>query len=207
MYVEFNSVSKRFGNRNVLNGVSFRAEGPAMVGLVGPSGAGKSTVLAMIANMEAPDTGSVSSHSGGADQNISWMIQSSPLLTRRSVWDNVALGRSCLGLPVDSYDVAWILRRLKIYDLAAQKVKRLSGGERQRVAVARGLISGSGIMLADEPTASLDALARDAVTDALREAGRTCLVLVATHDSRVAEACDVVFRVDGGEITDVEAGL
>lgn len=202
MFVEFAGVSKRFGERQVLDEVSFRAVGPAMVGLVGPSGAGKSTVLGMIAGMEASDRGHVRTSvetSGGA---LGWIVQSSPLLTRRTVWDNVALGGRCLGFSPDMQKVTSILERLRIDGLAQQKVKRLSRGERQRVAVARGLVARAEILLADEPTASLDAVARDAVTDALKEAGRSCLVLVATHDPRVAAACDVVFKVDGGAILD-----
>lgn len=156
----------------------------------------------MIAGMETVDSGVVRFDSENADRHISWMVQSSPLLTRRSVWDNVALGSGCLGAEPAPHEILSVLERLKIDHLAMQKVQRLSGGERQRVAVARGLIAGTGILLADEPTASLDAVSRDAVTDALREAGQTCLVFVATHDSRVAEACDKVLRVDGGTIID-----
>lgn len=170
-----------------------------MVGLVGPSGAGKSTVLAIIAGMEIVDSGDVILNTGA--DSVGWIVQSSPLLTRRTVWDNVALGSSCLGFRSRDDEIANVLGRLGIHELAAHRVQQLSGGERQRVAVARGLMAGTEILLADEPTASLDAVSRDAVSAALREAGQSCLVLVATHDPRVAESCDLVFRVDGGAIS------
>lgn len=202
MFIEFAGVSKRFGHRTVLDGASFRTDGPAMVGLVGPSGAGKSTVLGMIAGIEFADRGDVRSSADNSEGALGWIVQSSPLLTRRTVWDNVALGGRCVGLSPDAQEVTNVLERLHIEGLAQQKVKQLSGGERQRVAVARGLVAQADILLADEPTASLDAVARDAVTEALKEAGQSCLVLVATHDPRVAAACDVVLEVDGGAILD-----
>ena len=83
--------------------------------------------------------------------------------------------------------------------LAEQACFRLSGGERQRVAIARVLSTAPRMVLADEPTASLDALSRERVCDALRQVAQRGLVLVATHDDYVASRCDLVYRIENGK--------
>ena len=88
------------------------------------------------------------------------------------------------------------LEKVGLAHLARVKSARLSGGERQRVAVARAIVARSPLILADEPTASLDAVSRGKVVEALAEAAASgALVLVATHDAWVAEHCDGVFTL------------
>lgn len=200
MFVRLSAVGKSFGDREILQSASHEFRGPGSTAIMGPSGAGKSTLLSLIAGLDVPDSGSIE-HS--TEDDVAWIVQSSPLLTRRTVWENVALGAECRGVEVhrESSTVRDVLERLAIGPLADEPVGRLSGGERQRVAVARGIVSGAEILLADEPTASLDARSRSLVCDALQavvDAGR--LILVATHDEYVARRCDEILSVEGGRI-------
>lgn len=195
MQVTLANVSKKFGSRTVLSEMSAEFLGPGSYSLMGPSGSGKSTILSLIAGMDEPDLGAITFVTKGVltvRPRIAWILQSSPLLTRRSIWDNVALGPLVRGAKIEEIQerISELLSRFGIASLAHTKVAQLSGGERQRVAVIRALASGDRIILADEPTASLDPQMRDIVCDALLSASEAgALVLIATHDQTVADRC------------------
>ncbi|UJP09308.1 ATP-binding cassette domain-containing protein [Microbacterium sp. KUDC0406] len=197
------NVSKSFDQRTILNDVSFRFDGPGSLAVMGPSGTGKTTVLGIIAGAESLDSGRVHVDGKDSDSSIAWIVQSSPLLTRRTVIENVLLGAICRGLPLtDAQTNASVtLSDLLIEDLATKQIRYLSGGERQRVAVARGIASEASVLLADEPTASLDPEARSAVCDALERTSRSGrIVIIATHDPYVASRCDRVIRLEDGKV-------
>lgn len=160
--------------------------------ILGPSGVGKSTLLGAIAGYISPSEGAIDIEEHAA---IAWAQQSSPVLPRRSVLDNVALGAECQGMPESAARAraATSLDAVGLGTMLGVRAGRLSGGERQRVALARALASNAGIILVDEPTASLDIASRDVVVEAIGAAARwgSCLV-VATHDRYVAEAADSV---------------
>lgn len=182
-----------------------------MMGVMGPSGAGKTSLLAMIGGLLAPSRGRVEL-GGGADAapaRVHWIAQTSALLPHRTALDNVRLGPLSVGRePLEAgYRALASLERVGMGALASRRVRALSGGERQRVAVARILASGPGMILADEPTASLDPLSRAAVCEALRElrdAGS--LVIVSTHDPAVAAACDRVLRIESFGLEEAPRG-
>ncbi|MDP3952607.1 ATP-binding cassette domain-containing protein, partial [Microbacterium sp.] len=201
MQLKITAVSLAFGDRELFRDLHLRAAGPACVALMGPSGAGKSTLLGVIAGELPPDRGEVSFFADGASVHprIAWVLQSSPVMTRRSVLDNVLLGAWDVPLSLEQakLDASRWLATLNIEHLSQQRAKRASGGERQRIAIARGMLSDADVLLVDEPTASLDLVSRGPVVDALhkaRDAG--ALVIVATHDSYVADRCDEVFHLD-----------
>lgn len=190
------------GSRPVLAGVDATLPIPGSVALVGPSGSGKTTLLAAIAGLLSPDAGVVRWRGTALDaRSIAWIMQTTPLLGARSALGNVMLGGLARGLRHrEAAELAWdAAARLGLEALLAVPVRRLSGGERQRVAVARALVQEAPVVLADEPTASLDAASRDRVVEALlavEAAGR--LVVVATHDEAVAERCSHrIVLVDG----------
>jgi len=175
-----------------------------MAAIVGPSGSGKTSLLSVIAGSMTPDFGRVEiSPATAASPRIEWIVQSSPLLPKRTALENVMLGPLSTG-QTDDRSVERSLRAMKdlnLEPLVHQRVERLSGGERQRVAVARAIAAGSKILLADEPTASLDAISREAVCDALvaaRDNGG--VVVVATHDPYVAQRCDLAYSVESGKL-------
>jgi ABC-type lipoprotein export system ATPase subunit len=198
MRVTVSGLSVSWSGRRVLDGVSAEFEGPARIAILGPSGAGKSTLLAVIAGQLRPDSGSVSVE--GAERP-EWVVQSSPLLPRRTTLDNTMLGPLSRGRSVLRSRVvaASVLHDLGLRELVQRPAYELSGGERQRVAVARALAAEAPLILADEPTASLDHAAKRAVIGALERArAYGALLLVATHDEEVARVCDRRFRlVDG----------
>jgi len=197
----------RWGARVVLAGASARFEAPQRVSIMGPSGAGKSTLLAVIAGQVIPAAGSVEVESEG-DCRPEWIVQSSPLLAARTALANVMLGPLSRGMAPARAEVRSrrIMGDLGLGPLLHVPVHTLSGGERQRVAVSRAVASGAGLVLADEPTASLDEAAKRSVIEALaRVTEHGALLIVATHDPEVSAACDRRFRLLDGRLVEEES--
>ncbi len=217
MPVTLHDVGMRFGARVVLDGLHAELPAGRVSALMGPSGAGKSTVLAIVAGHLRPTSGRVvvtagapvpgapvpGAPAGGmaptAEVEVEWMVQSTPVLSRRTAWDNAALGALARGVarPRAMAEAADVLDRLGLDEVRGTRAYRLSGGERQRVAVARSIVRRTPVLLADEPTASLDPESRAAVCAAFRaaaDAGAT--VVLATHDPVVAGLCDLVVDLD-----------
>jgi putative ABC transport system ATP-binding protein len=195
--------------RTILDGVTLRAEPGERVAIVGPSGAGKSTLLATLAGLERPDSGSVAlggvevgGVGGGAGQ-FGIVLQGYGLLSLLTAAENVELALQARRMPPAEVRsaAARLLAAVGLTGRAGHLVEELSGGEQQRVAVARALVTDPDIVLADEPTAELDAAARTLVLDLLIDStrpGRT--LLIATHDPEVAARCDRTVNVSGGRI-------
>ncbi len=199
MQLAIDSLSMSAGGRVLFSDLSFSVSAGQIVAVMGPSGVGKSTLLAGIAGQVAPTAGEIrrapSADPKQGSPSIHWMFQSSPLLVRRTALDNVALAYELRGSSrADALErAAEVLETLGLKDSTTQRAYRLSGGERQRVAVARAIAAKPELLLADEPTASLDQDNRKGVTRALVAAAREgAIVLVATHDAWVAEQCDHV---------------
>lgn len=182
------------------------------VAIVGPSGCGKSTLLDVLALVLAPDqVGRFEFHQqdiGGlwrADQqsalaalrsrHLGYVLQTGGLLGFLDVRGNIALSRQLLGLPDDG-SVARLAEQLEISDQLAKKPAALSVGQRQRVSCARALAHAPQLLLADEPTASLDPLNAERVMHALlaqaRERRAACVI--ATHDEPLARASGLQVR-------------
>jgi len=198
--VEIQEVSVRFGGAVVLSRVSAMLEGPALIAIVGPSGAGKTTLLHAVSGLVPVQAGAI--HVRGSS-SPAWVVQNSPLFTRRSAQENVALGAIAMGMEwhAAQADALSVMREVGIDHLARRSAFKLSGGERQRVAVARAIASRSQLVLADEPTASLDAVSREFVCGALLKAAhRGALVLATTHDPHVAGIAHRVFSLDAGRL-------
>ncbi len=180
------------GGRRLFDGLTFEVDEGEMVAVVGPSGSGKSTLLAAIADLLPVDSGVVHVRGDVGKASIHWVFQTAALLGRRSVADNVAVVAELRGVPrpVALADARALLGDLGLGDRMSEPAYRLSGGEKQRVVIARALASRSEVVLADEPTAALDAEARRGVVSALRRAADAgAAVVVATHDAWVAQRC------------------
>ncbi|MFD4957866.1 ABC transporter ATP-binding protein [Microbacterium sp. NPDC058389] len=204
MRVVVDSVSVVLGGRPVLDSVSTTFRGREVVALMGPSGAGKSTLLAAIAGAVPATSGAVSFEDASPD-DVEWLMQATPLLQRRRVIDNVALSSELRGLEQDVARMRAVraMRTVGVLPLARTHAFRLSGGEKQRVAVARAMSARAATLLADEPTAALDADNRRLVVDALHQAARAgALVIIATHDEHVASACDRILDVVDGQLAE-----
>lgn len=197
------SLSKtyRSGDREltVLNDITFSLEPGGFAAIVGPSGSGKTTLLHVLAGLISPAAGDVSV--GGQDlkklsnaerdrwrgANVGIVLQALHLVAHLSVRDNLRLAQYLGRKPQDDARVDEALEALGVRDKRERRPAQLSQGERQRVAVARAVVNRPKLLLADEPTASLDdAAAARAVELLATQAERGgATLLVATHDARV----------------------
>ena len=176
------------------------AQGSVLL-LSGPSGCGKSTWLALVAGLVAPTQGSitVANQALGAMKKVAsdawragaigFLPQKLHLTSALTVQENLAMAQWAAGVPEDAQRIQAALQSLGVADLAGRKPGQLSGGQAQRVALARAVLLKPQVILADEPTASLDdEAAADAVALLLDTArAQQATLVIATHDARVAQ--------------------
>src|SRR5512135_3473324 len=177
--IEFENVSKAYGDRLLIDNLSFKIPPGAIVGIIGPNGAGKSTLFRMITGKEQPDSGSVKI---GSTVKIAFVDQSREVLDNdKTVCDAISGGRDIL--PVDKHEPparAYIVRFNFQGANQGKIVGQLSGGERGRLHLAQTLISGGNVLLLDEPSNDLDVETLRALEDALLEFAGS--VAVISHD-------------------------
>lgn len=177
--IEFENVSKAFGDRLLIDGLSFKVPPGAIVGIIGPNGAGKSTLFRMIAGQEQPDSGSVKI---GQTVKVAFVDQSRESLPdEKTVFDAISDGADVL--TVGRFEMASraYLGRFNFKGGDQNKiVGKLSGGERGRLHLAKTLLTGGNVLLLDEPSNDLDVETLRALEDALLEFAGT--VLVISHD-------------------------
>ncbi|HGM0752079.1 TPA: energy-dependent translational throttle protein EttA [Neisseria gonorrhoeae] len=177
--IEFVNVSKSFGDKVLIDGLSFKVPAGAIVGIIGPNGAGKSTLFKMIAGKEQPDSGEVKI---GQTVKMSLIDQSREgLQNDKTVFDNIAEGRDILQVGQFEIPARQYLGRFNFKGSDQSKIARqLSGGERGRLHLAKTLLGGGNVLLLDEPSNDLDVETLRALEDALLEfAGN---VMVISHD-------------------------
>lgn len=177
--IEFTDVSKSFGDRLLIDNLSFKIPPGAIVGIIGPNGAGKSTLFRMIINREQPDSGGIKI---GETVKIAYVDQSRDILeSDKTVFEAVSDGNDMLVVGKYETPSRAYLGRFNFKGHDQQKmVGQLSGGERGRLHLAKTLISGSNVLLLDEPSNDLDVETLRALEDALLEfAG---CILVISHD-------------------------
>ena len=177
--IEFANVRKAFGDRLLIDDLSFKVPPGAIVGIIGPNGAGKSTLFRMIAGQEQPDAGEVKI---GQTVNISFVDQSRETLAdNQSVFDFVSQGSDVLNVGRFEIPARAYLGRFNFKGSDQTKlVGQLSGGERGRLHMANTLIKGGNVLLLDEPSNDLDVETLRALEDALLEFAGT--VMVISHD-------------------------
>ena len=177
--IEFDGVSKAFGDRLLIDNLSFKVPPGAIVGIIGPNGAGKSTLFRMIAGTEQPDSGSVKI---GQTVKISHVDQSRDALANdKTVFDAMSDGADLLTVGKFEMSSRAYLGRFNFKGSDQNKlVGNLSGGERGRFHLAKTLIAGGNVLMLDEPSNDLDVETLRALEDALLEFAGT--VLVISHD-------------------------
>jgi putative ABC transport system ATP-binding protein len=226
-FIDIRDVTKTFNSRGEpvtpLEGLDLQIARGEFVALMGPSGSGKTTLLHLLAGIDRPTVGSVSI--GGTDvsalrsralarwrnEHVGFVFQQYNLVPVLTARENVELPLLLVKLtPTErarKVDVA--LEAVGLTDRAGHLPRQLSGGQQQRVAVARAIVAGPELILADEPTGNLDEKAALAVLDLLRalhERFHQTLVMV-THDPRAAAVAERVIHLDKGRITDEPATL
>jgi sulfate-transporting ATPase len=177
--IEFDNVSKGFGDRLLIDKLSFKVPPGAIVGIIGPNGAGKSTLFRMINGVEQPDSGTVKV---GPTVKLAFVDQSREALAgNKTVWEDVSGGLDILQVGKFEMPSRAYVGRFNFKGADQQKiVGQLSGGERGRLHLAKTLISGANVLLLDEPSNDLDIETLRALEDALLEFPGS--VLVISHD-------------------------
>jgi putative ABC transport system ATP-binding protein len=216
--IDVQAVSKHVedatGRLTILHDISFQLRPQESVAIVGASGSGKSTLLSILAGLDVPSEGSVKV--AGQDifkidedaraelraQQMGFVFQSFQLLGNLTALENVMLPLELMGRRDARAAATAMLQRVGLGERLGHYPKVLSGGEQQRVALARAFVVRPAVLLADEPTGSLDFTTGDKIMglmfDLNREAGTT-LVLV-THDKAIAARCQRQLSIEGGRL-------
>jgi putative ABC transport system ATP-binding protein len=209
------------GVLTILHEIDFRLRAKESAAIVGASGSGKSTLLSIIAGLDTPTSGRV--RLAGSDlfaldedaraavraAKVGFVFQSFQLLGNLTALENVMLPLELQGRNDARTEATEMLRRVGLGERLSHYPKVLSGGEQQRVALARAFVVRPAVLLADEPTGSLDFATGETVMqlmfDLNREAGTT-LVMV-THDPDIAGRCDRQLHIEAGRVNDGAARL
>ncbi len=208
------SVTDSSGVLTILQGVSFSLSAGESVAIVGASGSGKSTLLSIVAGLDTPTSGSV--EIDGVDffaqdedgraalrgKQMGFVFQSFQLLPHMTALENVMLPLELRGDSDAKTAAIAMLKRVGLGERLNHYPKVLSGGEQQRVALARAFVVRPAILLADEPTGSLDHTTGQQVMDLMFELNRergTALLLV-THDANIASSCSRQLIMDAGHL-------
>jgi lipoprotein-releasing system ATP-binding protein len=214
--IEIKGIKKSFGNLEVLKGIDLHINKGEIVSIVGPSGAGKTTLLQIIGTLDNPDSGSVSIDgtdvstlstrrlSEFRNKHIGFVFQFHQLLPEFSAIENVMIpafiaGKSKTAAKARANE---LLEFMGLSDRAHHKPSQLSGGEKQRVAVARALVNEPSVILADEPSGSLDTKNKAELHQLffnLRDKYGMTFIIV-THDEELASITDRTIRLRDGQI-------
>lgn len=214
--IELQSITKSFGALQVLKGIDLTIRDGEVVSIVGPSGAGKTTLLQIIGTLDSPDAGRVlfdgtdvcrmkeKALSAFRNSHIGFVFQFHQLLPEFTAVENVMMPALIAGRSMHDAraEALRILDYLRLTDRASHKPAELSGGEKQRVAVARALVNHPSVILADEPSGSLDTQHKEELHRLffqLRDEFHQTFVIV-THDETLAATTDRTIRMRDGVI-------
>ena len=214
--IEIKGVTKSFGSLQVLKGIDLRIEKGEIVSIVGPSGAGKTTLLQILGTLDKPDSGSVvvdgietstlstNKLSEFRNTHLGFVFQFHQLLPEFTAIENIMTPAYIAGMkPKEARSRAEeLLAFMGLSDRATHKPNELSGGEKQRVAVARALMNNPAVILADEPSGSLDSKNKEELHKLFFELrdkfGQTFVIV--THDETLATLTDRTIHLKDGRI-------
>lgn len=214
--IEIKGVTKNFGSLQVLKGIDLRIEKGEIVSIVGPSGAGKTTLLQILGTLDKPDSGSVvvdgietstlstNKLSEFRNTHLGFVFQFHQLLPEFTAIENIMIPAYIAGMrPKETRSRAEeLLAFMGLSDRATHKPNELSGGEKQRVAVARALMNNPAVILADEPSGSLDSKNKEELHKLFFELrdkfGQTFVIV--THDETLATLTDRTIHLKDGRI-------
>lgn len=214
--IRLENITKSFGDLQVLRGIDLEISQGEIVSIVGPSGAGKTTLLQIMGTLDRPDSGSVIINdilvnkmkekelSAFRNRHIGFVFQFHQLLPEFTALENVMIPAFIAGQGQQEAksEATEILEFMGLSERAAHKPNELSGGEKQRVAVARALINRPAVVLADEPSGSLDTHNKEELHqlffDLRNRFGQTFVIV--THDEGLAQTTDRTIHLLDGEI-------
>lgn len=222
--IEVKNVTKTYGKKQnvlkALDDITFTIPDGASVAIVGKSGSGKSTLMHAMSGLDRPETGEVVID--GVDilklknkavdkfrsEKIGFIFQSFFVQANETAFDNVALPLEIakVGKRDRKNSVIEALNTVELHDKVKQKARNLSGGQKQRLAIARAIVNKPSIIFADEPTGNLDSTTGERIEDllfGLNKQGGSTLIIV-THDSDLAEKCDIQIFVKDGKIDRID---
>lgn len=219
--IDIHGITKSFGSLQVLKGIDMHVDKGEIVSIVGPSGAGKTTLLQIIGTLDKPDSGqividgidvsrlSTNKLSDFRNLHVGFVFQFHQLLPEFTALENVMIPAFIAGKnrAEAKRRAMELLRFMGLEDRAGHKPNELSGGEKQRVAVARALVNNPAVILADEPSGSLDsknkAELHQLFFDLRDKYGQTFVIV--THDEQLAAITDRTIHLRDGQIVEPEA--
>jgi lipoprotein-releasing system ATP-binding protein len=214
--IDIKNIKKSFGSLQVLKGIDLHIDKGEVVSIVGPSGAGKTTLLQIIGTLDRPDTGSIQINyvdvtrlsqkqlSDFRNRNIGFVFQFHQLLPEFTAIENIMIPAYIAGASNKQarQRAEELLAFMKLSDRASHKPNELSGGEKQRIAVARALVNNPSVILADEPSGSLDTKNKEELHqlffDLRDKFGQTFVIV--THDEELAQLTDRTIHLKDGEV-------
>lgn len=208
--IEIKNLTKSYGDNVILDKLNLEFEENKMIAIVGSSGKGKSTLLNIIGFIEEQDSGTIKV-CGYSDikpntaksakiirNNINYLFQNFALLDNETVKDNLLISLKYINLSKAEKlsRISDCLKKVGLLKFENRKIFTLSGGEQQRVAISRLFLNKKKIILADEPTGSLDKVNSDIIMQYLSELNKEgCTIIIVTHDLRIAEKCDYTIEL------------
>ncbi|CAM3167212.1 ABC transporter ATP-binding protein [Lactiplantibacillus plajomi] len=220
--LKLDAITKQFGSGHTavtaLTDANFEVNAGEFVAIIGPSGSGKSTFLTIAAGLQTPTSGQVYlngqplTHQSERQRlayrfnDVGFILQASNLIPFLTVREQFKLVDKLAKRPFQKEKTEKLLAELALSDVQNAYPNQLSGGERQRVAIARALYNDPSVILADEPTASLDTPRSIDVVKRLADEAHhhNKAIVMVTHDQRLISHCDVVYRIEDGHLARTE---